>query len=118
MTISMVPITFLLVEGAPREVSINEECFHGVPLIHLLFLFYLQEALHGFHTLDFPDLSNKPCFGLSAIHKTLKNNISLCCRHIDLEIMSIRVSEYIRINLCGYHRVIYIFTRCIGLKLQ
>ena len=47
-------------------------------------------ALHGFHTPDFPDLCHKPFLGLSAIHKTCKHNISLCNRHIDLEIMSIR----------------------------
>src|SRR4030066_146704 len=106
LSIEQCEVIKLTVEGAPREFRINEECFHGMPLIHLLFLFYVQEALHGFHTLNLPDLCDKPCFGISAVHKTLQNNISLCCCHIDLKIMGVRVFDDYLIHFRGYARVI------------
>jgi hypothetical protein len=42
LSIEQCEITKLAVEGAPREFRINEECFHGMLPIHLLFLFHLS----------------------------------------------------------------------------
>ncbi len=81
-----------------------------MPLIHLLFLFHLQEALHGFHTPDFTDSCYKPFLGLSAINKAIQNNISLYCRHTDLEMMCIRVFVYYLIDFCSDSRVVDKFT--------
>ena len=72
------------VKGAPRECTIHEECFHGMPLMYLLSRFDLQEALHGFHTLDAFDICHKAGFGLFAVHIPLENNITLCCRNVNL----------------------------------
>jgi hypothetical protein len=90
LSVEQCEITKLTVEGPPREIRVNEECFHEMLPIHLLFLFHFQEALRGFHTPDFPDLCHKPLLGLSVIDKTLEHTISLCNRRIDLKIMSIR----------------------------
>jgi hypothetical protein len=41
LSIEQCDVTKLAVEGVPREFRINAEYFHGMPLIHLLFLFHL-----------------------------------------------------------------------------
>ena len=58
------------------------------------------------NTLNFLDLVYKPCLGFSAVHKTLEKNFSLCCRDIDLQIMSIRVCNDYPVNLCRGRRVV------------
>ena len=77
LSIEQCKVIKLAVEGAPREFRINEECFHGMPLIHLLFLFHLQVALNGFHALDLPDLCYDPLLSRSVVYETLENNVSL-----------------------------------------
>src|SRR4030042_6182136 len=89
----------LTVEGAPREFRINEECFHGMPLIHLLFLFHLQKALNGFHAIDLPDLCYDPLLSLLVMYETRENNISICRGNIDLPITSVRFLDDYRIRL-------------------
>ena len=50
---------------------------------------YFREALSGFNTLNFPNLSYNPFLGFSAFHEARKHNICLCNQHIDLQIISI-----------------------------
>jgi hypothetical protein len=62
-----------------REFRINEECFHGMPLILLLSLFHLQVALNGFHSLDLPDFCYNPFLSpFVVMYQTIENNISIC----------------------------------------
>jgi len=48
-----------------------------MPLIDLLSLFHLREALHGLNTPNFTDLCRKPFLGISAVNRTCSTT-SLC----------------------------------------
>src|SRR4030043_33840 len=98
LSIEQCEVIKLAVEGAPREFRIHEECFHGMPLIHLLFLFHLQVALNGFYALDLPDLCYDPLLSLFVMYVTRENNISIRRRNIDLQILGVRVFDDYRIH--------------------
>src|SRR4030043_115871 len=89
----------LAVKGATREFRTNEECFHGMPIIHLLFLLHLQVALNGFHALDLPDLCYDPLLSLFVMYETRENNISICRGNIDLQILGVRALDDYHIRL-------------------
>src|SRR4030042_6417719 len=109
LSIEQCEVIKLTVEGAPREIRINEECFHGMPLIHLLSLLHLQVALNGFHALDLPDLCYDPLLSLLVMYETRENNISICRGNIDLQILGVRVLDDYRISLRSNVCVIDIF---------
>ena len=48
-----------------------------MPLIPLLFLFYFQVALNGFHALDLLDLFYYPLLSLFVMYETRENDIPI-----------------------------------------